>query len=167
MDHQNVHTQGPSVNNLFPSIAQSFVIILIGYLFGRFKIISPSDSHSIGSFVGKLALPALLFKNLAVIDLKSVSWCLIAGILIAKAVIFFAVAICTFFATRPFNLGKAGIFAICSVHSNDLAIGLPIGTFSNLFFAAHQLNVLLLQLLLCTEALEDSIMLLIYTYLHL
>ena len=116
-----------SLDNLFPAIAESFVIILLGYLFGRFNIINPSDARSITRFVGKLALPALLFRNLAVLDLTAVSWRFLGSILLAKFAIFTAVAVVTFLVARPWNVGKAGLYGIFATQSNDFALGLPIG----------------------------------------
>ena len=121
---------GPDVNNLFPAIAQSFVIILIGYLFGRFNIIPSSEARSIGVLVGKLALPALLFQNLAILDLTAISWPFMGGILIAKFAVFVIVAVITVVITRPFSLGKGGLFGIFATQSNDFALGLPIGKLS-------------------------------------
>lgn len=116
-----------SLDNLFPAIAESFVIILIGYLFGRFKIVNPSDARSITTLVGKLALPALLFRNLAVLDLTKVSWVFLGCILLAKFAVFVAVAVVTFLVARPWNVGKAGLYGIFATQSNDFALGLPIG----------------------------------------
>ena len=121
------HSSGPAINKLFPAIAQSFAVILIGYLFGRFKIIPPNEAKSINILVGKLALPALLFKNLAILDLTTISWPFMAGILISKSVVFLVVVILTLIVTRPVNIGKAGIFGIFATQSNDFALGLPIG----------------------------------------
>ena len=120
-------SEGPKVSNLFPAIAQTFAVIFLGYLFGIFKIILPSDSRSISQLVGKLALPALLFQNLAILDLSAVSWPFLAGILIAKATVFAIVVILTVIISRPRNIGKAGLFGIFATQSNDFALGLPIG----------------------------------------
>ena len=117
----------PSVDNLFPAIAQSFAVIVLGYIFGFFKIIPPSEARSIGTLVGKLALPALLFKNLAILDLSSISWPFLGGILISKFSVFLVVAVITVIIARPFSLGKAGLFGIFATQSNDFALGLPIG----------------------------------------
>ena len=116
-----------SVNNLFTAIAQAFAIIFLGYVFGRFKIIPPSEGKAIGTLVAKLALPALLFRNLAVLELSEISWPFMAAILIAKLLIFLAVGLVTILVTRPFNIGKAAIFGIFASQSNDFALGLPIG----------------------------------------
>lgn len=118
---------GPSVSNLFPAIAQSFAIIIIGYVFGLFKIIPVKEAGSIGTLVGKLALPALLFKSLAVLDLSAISWPFLGAMLVAKFSIFAVVALVTVLIARPFNIGKAGIFGIFATQSNDFALGLPIG----------------------------------------
>ena len=119
----------PSVSNLFPAIAQAFAIIIIGYIFGFFKIIPPNEAKSIGTLVGKLALPALLFKNLAILDVTAISWPFLGGMLLAKFSVFAGVALITVIISRPFNIGRAGIFGIFATQSNDFALGLPIGEY--------------------------------------
>ena len=118
-----------NIENLFPAIVQAFVIILIGYLFGRFRVVEPTEARSISTLVGKLALPALLAKNLLVLDLSTVSWRFLASILIAKLAIFVLVVAITFITIRPWNLGKAGLYGIFATQSNDFALGLPIGIY--------------------------------------
>ena len=120
-----VEMSGPSVDSLFPAIAQSFVIIAIGYGFGFFKLISPKESKSIGTLIGNLFLPALLFKNLAILNLSAVSWPFLGGMLLAKFSVFLAVALLTMILTR--QVGMAGLFGIFATQSNDFALGLPIG----------------------------------------
>ena len=117
----------PSVSNLFPAIAQSFAIILLGYLFGHFKIIPPGEARAISELVGKLALPALLFQNLATLDLSTINWRFMSGILIAKFFVFLVTVVLTLIVSRPINIGKAGLFGIFTTQSNDFALGLPIG----------------------------------------
>ena len=117
---------GPSVSNLFPAIAQSFAVIIIGYVFGFFKIIPVNEAKSIGTLVGKLALPALLFKNLAILNLSTISWTFLGGMLVAKFLLFAIVALVTF-VVSGFNFGKGGLFGIFVTQSNDFALGLPIG----------------------------------------
>lgn len=116
------------INNLFPAIVESFVIILIGYLFGRFRIVEPTEARSISTLVGKLALPALIARNLIDLDLSTVSWQFLASILLAKLAIFILVTTISFVATRPWNIGRAGLYGIFATQSNDFALGLPIGT---------------------------------------
>ena len=123
----NLVDSSPSVSNLFPAIAQSFAVIIVGYVFGYLKIIPSSEARSIGTLVGKLALPALLFKNLAILDLSSISWSFLGGMLIAKFSLFLGVVIITLLVTRPFSVGRAGLYGIFATQSNDFALGLPIG----------------------------------------
>ncbi|CAI8038773.1 Integral membrane protein GPR155, partial [Geodia barretti] len=116
---------GPTVNNLFPAIAQSFAVILVGYLIGLFKIIPPGEARAISELVGKLALPALLFQNLATLNLGAIDWRFMSGILIAKLSVFILTVILTLILSRK-NVGKAGLFGIFTTQSNDFALGLPI-----------------------------------------
>lgn len=120
---------GPSVSNLFPAIAQSFAVIIIGYIFGFFKIIPVNEARSIGTLVGKLALPALLFQSLAKLDLSAISWPFLGAMLVSKFSLFAVVALVTVAVSRPFNIGKGGLFGIFVTQSNDFALGLPIGKF--------------------------------------
>lgn len=120
-------SQGAAADNLFPAIAQSFAIILVGYLFGLFKIIPPSEARAISELVGKLALPALLFQNLATLDLTAINWGFMSGIFIAKVTVFLVTTILTLIISRPFNIGRAALFGIFTTQSNDFALGLPIG----------------------------------------
>ena len=115
-----------SLDGLFPAIGQVFVVIGLGYVFGRLKIIRPEESKSLGAFVGKLALPSLLFLSMANINLSDIDWYFLGGVLLAKFGVFVLVAIFTFILKRPFNPGYAGLYAIVATTSNDLALGLPI-----------------------------------------
>lgn len=54
------------------------------------------------------------------------NWNFLAAILIAKAVVFFAVIAIALLVIRPKNYGKAGILAIFCTQSNDFAIGYPL-----------------------------------------
>ena len=132
----------PSVSNLFPAIAQAFAVIIIGYVFGFFKIIVPKDAKSIGTLVGKLALPALLFKNLAILDLTSISWPFLGSMLLAKFCVFAGVALITVVVSRPFNIGRGGIFGIFATQSNDFALGLPIGEWQR-FVSDHDKGLMM------------------------
>ena len=120
-------SEGAAADNLFPAIAQSFAIILVGYLFGLFKIIPPGEARAISELVGKLALPALLFQNLATLDLTAINWGFMSGILLAKVTVFLVTVILTVIISRPFNIGRAALFGIFTTQSNDFALGLPIG----------------------------------------
>ncbi|XP_011402850.1 PREDICTED: integral membrane protein GPR155-like isoform X2 [Amphimedon queenslandica] len=110
--------------SFFSAIAQSFAVILLGYLFGRFKLIDPREARSITTLVGKLALPALLFRNLAILDLSQVSWAFLGSILTAKFIVFVLVVGLSLAITR--KIGRSGLYGIFATQSNDFALGLPI-----------------------------------------
>jgi predicted permease len=87
---------------------------------------SKSSLLVISELVGKLALPALLFQNLATLNLGAIDWRFMSGILIAKLSVFILTVILTLILSRM-NVGKAGLFGIFTTQSNDFALGLPIG----------------------------------------
>lgn len=120
---------GVAIDNLYPALVQCFAIILCGYFAGRLNLISETESKGINTFVGKFALPSLIFTSLARPDLSSVNWLFLLSILVSKCLVFFSVIVVTLLVGRPVNYGRAGIFAIFCTQSNDFAVGQPIGEF--------------------------------------
>ena len=116
-----------SISNLFPAIGRIFAVIILGYMLGKFKFITQQSSMAIGVIVGKIALPALLLQNMATLDLSQINWRFMAGMLIARSLLFVGVFVITLIFTRPVNIGRPAILAIFSTQSNDFALGLPIG----------------------------------------
>ena len=115
-----------SINNLFPAIGRIFAVIILGYILGKFKLITHQSASAVGVIVGKIALPALLLQNMAILDLSAINWRFMAGILIARSLIFGLVFVITLVFTRPVSVGKPAILAIFCTQSNDFALGLPI-----------------------------------------
>ncbi|KAG7270057.1 hypothetical protein CRUP_007157 [Coryphaenoides rupestris] len=66
-----------SIDKLFPALVECFGIILAG-------IITGSQAKGLGNFVSRFALPALLFKNMVLLDFGDVIWAFLWSILIAK-----------------------------------------------------------------------------------
>ncbi|XP_013387380.1 integral membrane protein GPR155 isoform X4 [Lingula anatina] len=120
-----IHMEDP-FNNLYPAIVQCFVIILCGYIAGRFNLIGKLQGKGIGTYVSTFALPALLFKSMATLNFSEVNWKFLASILIAKAGLFLVVLVFTLILVRPMSYGKAGLYAIFTTQSNDFALGYPI-----------------------------------------
>ena len=116
-----------SISNLFPTIGRIFAVIILGYMLGKFKVITQNSASAIGAIAGKIALPALLLQNMAILDLTQINWRFMAGMLIARSLVFVGVFIITLTFTRPVDIGKPAILAIFSTQSNDFALGLPIG----------------------------------------
>ncbi|XP_053554437.1 integral membrane protein GPR155 isoform X2 [Bombina bombina] len=123
-------TSGPpsmSINRLFPALLECFGIILCGYIAGRANVITATQAKGLGNYVSRFALPALLFKNMVVLDFSNVNWSFLYSILIAKASVFVIVCVLTLLVANPQNrFSKAGLFPIFATQSNDFALGYPI-----------------------------------------
>ncbi|XP_070772579.1 lysosomal cholesterol signaling protein [Enoplosus armatus] len=116
-----------SIDKLFPALLECFGIILCGYIAGRADIITESQAKGLGNFVSKFALPALLFKNMVLLDFGDVIWAFLWSVLIAKVTVFVLVCVLTLMVASPDNrYSKAGLYAIFATQSNDFALGYPI-----------------------------------------
>ncbi|KAM4590782.1 lysosomal cholesterol signaling protein isoform 2-T2 [Odontesthes bonariensis] len=116
-----------SIDKLFPALLECFGIILCGYIAGRADIITGSQAKGLGNFVSKFALPALLFKNMVLLDFGDVIWAFLWSVLIAKVTVFVLVCVLTLIVASPDSrYGKAGLYAIFATQSNDFALGYPI-----------------------------------------
>ncbi|XP_075685601.1 lysosomal cholesterol signaling protein isoform X2 [Rhinoderma darwinii] len=116
-----------SINRLFPALLECFGIIMCGYIAGRANVITATQAKGLGNYVSRFALPALLFKNMVVLDLSDVNWSFLFSILTAKALVFIIVCVLTLLVANPENrFSKAGLFPIFATQSNDFALGYPI-----------------------------------------
>ncbi|KAM4025727.1 lysosomal cholesterol signaling protein isoform 1-T1 [Anomaloglossus baeobatrachus] len=120
-------TPSMSINRLFPALLECFGIILCGYIAGRANVITATQAKGLGNYVSRFALPALLFKNMVVLDFSDVNWSFLYSILIAKASVFMVVCVLTLLVASPQSrFSKAGLFPIFATQSNDFALGYPI-----------------------------------------
>uniref|UniRef100_A0A8C7J8Q0 G protein-coupled receptor 155 n=1 Tax=Oncorhynchus kisutch TaxID=8019 RepID=A0A8C7J8Q0_ONCKI len=120
-------TQAMSIDKLFPALLECFGIILCGYIAGRTDIITSCQAKGLGNFVSKFALPALLFKNMVLLDFNNVIWSFLWSILIAKVSVFVLVCVLTLAVASPESrYSKAGLYSIFATQSNDFALGYPI-----------------------------------------
>ena len=124
-----------SISNLFPTIGRIFAVVILGYMLGKFKVIKQQSASAVGVIAGQIALPALLLQNMATLDLSEINWRFMAGMLLARTLIFVGVFVITLIFTRPVDVGKPAILAIFCTQSNDFALGLPIGKSQKLFTA--------------------------------
>ncbi|MED6231915.1 hypothetical protein ATANTOWER_013570 [Ataeniobius toweri] len=116
-----------SIDRLLPALLECFGIILCGYIAGRANIITSTQAKGLGNFVSKFALPALLFKNMVLLDFGNVIWPFLWGILVAKVSVFCIVCVLTLIVSSPDSrYSKAGLFSIFATQSNDFALGYPI-----------------------------------------
>lgn len=114
------------VSDLASVLIQCFVLILAGYLSGKFGLISEEESNGISIFVGDFSLPALIFQSLAISDLSTINWGFVASIFVSKIFLFVLVALITIIITKPPNYGLAGLYGIFCTKSNDFAVGYPL-----------------------------------------
>lgn len=125
-----------SITRLFPALLECFGIVLCGYIAGRANVITSTQAKGLGNFVSRFALPALLFKNMVVLNFSNVDWAFLYSILIGKASVFFIVCILTLLVASPESrFSKAGLFPIFATQSNDFALGYPIGKLFLFFFS--------------------------------
>ncbi|XP_013885398.1 integral membrane protein GPR155 isoform X4 [Austrofundulus limnaeus] len=116
-----------SIDKLFPALLKCFGIILCGYIAGRADIITENQAKGLGNFVSKFALPALLFKNMVLLDFGDVIWAFLWSVLVAKVTVFVLVCVLTLMVASPdCRYSKAGLYAIFATQSNDFALGYPI-----------------------------------------
>ncbi|KAJ1455091.1 hypothetical protein M885DRAFT_426266, partial [Pelagophyceae sp. CCMP2097] len=120
------------------SLIACWGIVSLGYLAGRLGILEAATLSGFGTFIGRFALPALLFRTLAMLDFGQVELQLLLGILLAKVAVFFVVLALSMkldhsgaagaagVASRGAVLGMSALRAIFCTQSNDFALGLPI-----------------------------------------
>ncbi|KAF7709567.1 integral membrane protein GPR155 [Silurus meridionalis] len=126
-DPSSVPPPAMSIDKLLPALLECFGIILCGYVAGRANIITSTQSKGLGNFVSKFALPALLFKNMVLLDFGNVIWPFLWSILVAKLSVFFVVCVLTLLvSSKDSRYSKAGLFSIFATQSNDFALGYPI-----------------------------------------
>ena len=120
-------TSSMGIEDLAGVLIQCFSLILMGYLSGRFNLISEVESRGLSSFVSIFSLPALIFTSIATTSLSDICWSFVSGIFVAKSLIFVLVAgISLFLVQSSDRISSAGLYAIFCTQSNDFAVGYPI-----------------------------------------
>ncbi|KAG7270056.1 hypothetical protein CRUP_007156 [Coryphaenoides rupestris] len=147
-----------SIDKLFPALVECFGIILCGYIAGRAGIITGSQAKGLGNFVSRFALPALLFKNMVLLDFGDVIWAFLWSILIAKVATYpeylqyiYLVAPISLMFLNPIG------FALCEVQQWRRASGPQRSTLSILGVAVLQVlknPIVLVMPLICKEMVE-------------
>ncbi|MEQ8824605.1 MAG: AEC family transporter [Filomicrobium sp.] len=107
-------------------IAPVFGLIAIGFLFGRLQWLSPTAEKGVSEFAFNLAIPALLFKTIATMELGDVS---VAGVWLsfygAIATAYLLSVLGTKFVLKRPMLDGASI-AMSTVFGNAVMLGIPI-----------------------------------------
>lgn len=123
-----------NLDGLLPAILKTFALVLLGAGANLYSLVPPAAADTLGAYTAKFALPALIFRQIAKLQLGACSGGLVMGMLIAKSVVAILVALvtCCLSGGRP-GVGQrergwsmAAIFAMLTTMQNDFALGLPI-----------------------------------------
>lgn len=115
----------PCLKDWLAVLFECFVIITLGYLASRFKLISP-QAKDLNAYLAKLALPLIIFLNIAHMEIQSVNVSFLICMLLAKSIIFISVTGLALLISSPTNFGYAGSLGILVTQSNDFALGYPL-----------------------------------------
>ncbi|KAA3676401.1 uncharacterized protein DEA37_0012879 [Paragonimus westermani] len=115
-----------AVDQLIPALIQCFGVIILGYLAGRWRILSDFEVQGLNSYVTTFALPAVFFKVMVTIDFSGVCWSLVAAVSLSKLVAFLLAFCVTLMLSRKSQLGVAAILSMFVSQSNDVALGYPV-----------------------------------------
>lgn len=112
---------------IFNIVMPLFGIMAAGYVAGRYRMLPDGGSEVLGRFVFVVALPALIFRNLAISDIAGNAqfiWKILISYYVgALAIMLLGIII----AQMVFRMGKAeqNIFAVGASHSNLILLGVP------------------------------------------
>lgn len=115
----------PCFRDLIAVLFECFSIMTLGYLSGRFKLISP-EARDLGAYLTTFALPMIIFLNIAQMEFHTINLSFLFCILVAKLILFLTVTLLTLVISYPTNTGYAGALSILATQSNDFALGYPL-----------------------------------------
>lgn len=130
---QTSDTNQMVLDNLLPALLQTFCLVFLGAATGWWKLMPPMAGDVLGAYTSKFALPALIIKQMASLNLGDCSVELLVGMLCAKLAVGVLVASITLcISARGSGRGRergwsmAAIFCMLTTMQNDFALGLPI-----------------------------------------
>ncbi|CEM21551.1 unnamed protein product [Vitrella brassicaformis CCMP3155] len=116
-----------AASELATVLGTNFFAIGLGYAVLKLNYVTSEGVKGIGFIVGDLALPLLVFRAVALMDLASVDLGVLAACTIGKLIVQLAVVIATVLLDRsPSRWLRAGLFGLCVTASNDFALGVPV-----------------------------------------
>lgn len=115
----------PCFKDLIAVLFECFSIISLGYLSCRFKLVS-SQAKDLNSYLTNLALPMIIFLNIAQMEFRTINLSFLLCVLAAKLLVFLTVTLLTLTISYPTNFGYAGSLSILATQSNDFALGYPL-----------------------------------------
>lgn len=115
----------PCFKDLIAVLFECFLIISLGYLSCRFKLISAAATD-LNSYLTTFALPMVVFLNISQMEFQTINLSFLLCMLIAKLLLFISVTIITLTISSPTNFAYAGALSILATQSNDFALGYPL-----------------------------------------
>jgi len=100
-----------------------FGTVLVGWLIGRSKLLSPEGLRGLTNVTFYALFPALLFRSMSRVRIEALSFDILF--------VFFGTSLLLFFASLPLarafgmKLGEGTVFALAGVFSNGVGIGIP------------------------------------------
>ncbi|KAL5964095.1 hypothetical protein TSMEX_008169, partial [Taenia solium] len=93
---------------------------------GQLKLLTSTQAKGLGTYVTTFALPAIFFTVMVSIDFSGVDWYVVLAVSLGKASIFFLTMVIVLFVSRGKSIGLAGLLAIFTSQSNDVALAYPV-----------------------------------------
>lgn len=115
----------PCFKDLIAVLFECFLIISLGYLSCRFKLVT-NQAKDLNSYLTTFALPMIIFLNIAQMEFHTINLSFLFCMLTAKLLVFISVTILTISISYPINFGYAGSLSILATQSNDFALGYPL-----------------------------------------
>ncbi|VDD80999.1 unnamed protein product [Mesocestoides corti] len=111
---------------LVPVLVQCFGLIILGFVAGQFKLLTGAQVKGLGVYVTTFALPAIFFTVMVTIDFSDVDWNVVLAVSLGKLAIFLFSMGIVLVISRGRSIGLAGILAIFTSQSNDVALAYPV-----------------------------------------
>eukprot|EP01050_Picozoa_sp_SAG11_P007356 SAG11_NODE_611_length_8216_cov_4.843661_2_plen_376_part_00 len=108
------------------AIGEALCIVLIGYILVQWNYLPAAAAGGLGPMAGKIALPALVFRSMAKLDASAVNISIVMAVVGAKWVVMIIALLFGVCMAKNNRLGMAGLVALCTTQSNDMALGLPV-----------------------------------------
>ena len=87
---QEAAEESDALNKLLQNIVLVISLQVIGYVFTASRIMPPERAPGLGFFVANIALPSLLFRSIATLDVGLIDGALVGGVVVSKLIVFIA-----------------------------------------------------------------------------
>ncbi|KAL5105950.1 hypothetical protein TcWFU_009620 [Taenia crassiceps] len=126
----------------------TYVLIVLGFLVGHFRLLSKAQTRGFGRFVHQYAISAILFITTTSIRLEVIQWPAIWSILISRLLMFFVSTTACLVISQGQFLGLSAIVSLLLTDSNDIAVMYPTFRILHPNMASHCCIVVAFHILL-------------------